>query len=643
MSQQISDIIKIFKALDREEKLKIVNLIAKEGENSVTDVKKKLKLSFSTAHKYLNDLEKSGILKSTMKITGGREKKLYSLTDFEITLNPRNIFAQNENKMPESIIQIVDSQGLPQELKISKLSETFIQMGIPIWVIETILTKLSNELYDGMSVSELKSAVLGILLEEKDVFNKTIEKMSAIRLFGDESLQNILKQKNSELPLKMYIGGNIDIYNVSIPKPISILHDIRLPLKYSMIENTPPGSLNNIINHIRTLIEMTHRDVIGPQAFNHLNVFLAPYISELNYPQLKQIIENLTNVYTHISRTIEGAALYYCLDLTIPQYLKKEPAIGPGGKIVGVYGDFESESQTLLKAILETIGNVQFPRLVFNLYKGWQNSELIKMVADISKNTRTLFANLNLPWQKNVSYFHEVMRISSESINVNDTMRTGNCQTTTINFPRIAWQAKDESQFLEILDKNLDACLDVITTSAESVGGKFHTTLSFISKKFNGESYYDLNNATYTICTCGFNEVVKKLFGAQLHEDKGAQDFVIKTLNHMQSFIHKKKTPLNIRIAEHTFRPILERFAKKDLKDFGDTIIYKGSTEDPYYTQGTSVAEDVKISTEEKIKIEEKFHPLQNGGHLSVVKKDKEIPDLLKIITKSNIGYFVIV
>jgi len=640
---QISDLIAMFKALDREEKFKIISLIAKEGENSVTDVKKKLRLSFSTAHKYLNDLEKAGILKSIVKISGTREKKLYSLTDFKINLNPHNIFTQTKTvAMPESTIQIVDSQGLTQELKTSKLYETFVQIGIPVWIVETMLTKLSNELYDGMSVSELKSIVLEILLKEKSMFDKTVEKISSERFFGDESLQNILKQKKLELPFKMYISGDIDIYNVGIPKPISILHDLRFPLKYGIIGLNPPGHLGSIINHVRTLIEMTHKDVIGPQAFNHLNVFLAPYVSELNYPQLKQTIENLTNIYPHISPTIEGAALYYCLDLMIPSYLKKEPAIGPEGKVVGVYGDFESESESVLKAILETIGNAQFPRLIFNLHKGWQKYGLIKMVIDILKNTRVLFANLTAPWQKHASYFHEVMRIGSES-NVNETMRTGNCQTTTINFPRVAWQVKDESQFFEKLDKTMDVCLDVLTTSAESIGGKFYTTLSFISKKNNGEKYYEIDNATYAICTCGLDEAVKKLVGAQLHENKSAQDFVIKTLNHMQSFINKKKMPLKVGIAEHIFRPVLERFAKKDLKDFGSGIHYKGSKDDPSYTAGTSVAEDAKIDAEEKIKIEEKFHPLQNAGHLSIIKADREIFKLLKLITKSDIGYFVIV
>lgn len=370
---EISNLISKFRALDREEKFKIINLIAKEGENSVTDVRKKLKLSFSTAHKYLTELEKSNILKSNMKVTGGREKKLYSLKDFEIHFNPRNMFDQPKSiSSYGSSIMVVDSHGLPQEIKMNMLYDVFLSMGMPVWIIEVVLSRLSNELYDGMSIGEMKTVILETLSEEKTLFDKIIEKISTNQFFGDESAQSILKQKRMETPLKMYIAGDIDIYNVGLPKPISILHDIRLLLKYGIVEPNPPQYISSIVNNIRTLVEITHGDVIGPQAFNHLNVFLSPYISEMNNRQLKEVVENLTNIYSHVNHLMGGAPLYYSIDLKTPQFLSKEPAIGPNGKIVGVYGDFESEAEKIAKSILEVIGNVKYPCLIFNLYKGWQ-------------------------------------------------------------------------------------------------------------------------------------------------------------------------------------------------------------------------------------------------------------------------------
>ena len=33
------------------------------------------------------------------------------------------------------------------------------------------------------------------------------------------------------------------------------------------------------------------------------------------------------------------------LEFTVPEFLKEEPAYGPKGQLVGIYGDFEDESR----------------------------------------------------------------------------------------------------------------------------------------------------------------------------------------------------------------------------------------------------------------------------------------------------------
>ncbi len=542
----------------------------------------------------------------------------------------------------ETKINIVDSQGLPQKLGLDDIRKTLMDIGIPIHISEIIVKNILDEVYDGMSIGGLKSVILGILTKERAIFDKAMLKLSSSGFFGDQTLSTILKQKNLVIPITMYMNGDIDIYNVSVPKPISILHDPRLILKYSVIKTAPLTHLDAIINHMRTLFEMTHKEVVGPQALNHLNVFLAPYMFDLIYPRLKQLIQGLTNMYLHISHLIGGSPLYYCLDLKIPKQLKKEPAIGPKGKISGVYGDYESESQDILKAFLETMHSLKFPRLVINLNKGWESSELIEMISETSLKKKVLFANVDKPWQNNASYFHEVMRFQTPAKNSGLVTSIGNLQTTTINFPGLIYKTKDEAEFFEKVEEVVNTCFDVITTSAESITGKFYTSFSFLPKKFEDKRYFNLDESTYAICTCGMNEVTKKLLGSQLHEDKAGQKFVLKILKKIQKLIDEKNLPLKVGIAEHTFKHVLERFAIRDLRDFGSDVYHKGTKENPTYTPGTSVAHDAEISLEDKIKIEEKFHPLQKMGHMSEIKKDRNVLDILKLVTKSDIGYFTL-
>ncbi|MBI2543013.1 MAG: winged helix-turn-helix transcriptional regulator [Candidatus Aenigmarchaeota archaeon] len=640
MTENNRDAISKFKALDSEGKFKIVELIAKEGENSITDVRNKLKLSFSTAHKYLNELEKADILKSDVKIDNGRQKKLYVLKNFKINFDVLSSVSKQDS-IGDSSFHIVNAEGLPEEFKTSQLRQKLMDIGIPVWLVESVLSKISNEVYGGISISSLESLILRILLEEKKIFDSSVEKLSSTRIFGDYSLQNIMKEKKLESSIKMYNEGGIDIYNIGIPKPVSILHDLRPILKNGLSEQQPPKNLYDVLNYLRTILEMSKKDIAGPQAFNHLNVFLAPFISGLNVIQLKEMMENLANIYTHISSTMQGTALYYCFDLAIPSSLQKQPAIGPKGKVVGTYGDFESESQSITKAFLEAIEKLKQPRLVFNMYKGWDKTEATESIEkNLDKLTRPLFANLVPSWQKDASYFHEVIRIDNPISD--NSFGKGNCQTTTINLPRIAWQTKGESEFFESLDKSIGACLDVLTASAEYIGGKSHTSPSFIFSKFGGERYYDLDKSTYVVCTAGLNEVAKKLVGYQLHENEESVDFTLKVLNHMKKSVEHEKMPFKVGVCEHIFKPVLERFAQKDIHDFGDKVIYSGDKENPCYTSGSSVAENSGIDLKEKIRIEKKFHALHDFGHQSIIKKDRELGEILKLVSKSDIGYFVL-
>ena len=74
--------MKFIKALGKKDKLDIINLILLKGEKSITDVRNELKLSFSTSHKYLDELEKAGLLKSKIEKKGKRIKKLYSIINY---------------------------------------------------------------------------------------------------------------------------------------------------------------------------------------------------------------------------------------------------------------------------------------------------------------------------------------------------------------------------------------------------------------------------------------------------------------------------------------------------------------------------------------------------------------------------------
>ena len=121
---KIEELGKFFSSLDNPVKLRIIDLISREGSQSLTDVRNKLKVSFSTAFKYLNQMQDSGVLKSRREVKGGREKILYSLSEFDLNLSSKGIseIISEKKNGPESFT-ILDFEGRVRELNLQSLSK----------------------------------------------------------------------------------------------------------------------------------------------------------------------------------------------------------------------------------------------------------------------------------------------------------------------------------------------------------------------------------------------------------------------------------------------------------------------------------------------------------------------------------------
>lgn len=65
---------KLCTALNHHLKLRIIDYIYKNNGKSITDIKNRFNVSFSTVHKYLDQLEKADILYSITSISAGGTK-----------------------------------------------------------------------------------------------------------------------------------------------------------------------------------------------------------------------------------------------------------------------------------------------------------------------------------------------------------------------------------------------------------------------------------------------------------------------------------------------------------------------------------------------------------------------------------------
>ena len=357
------------------------------------------------------------------------------------------------------------------------------------------------------------------------------------------------------------------------------------------------------------------------------------------------------------------------LEMEVPKYLKDKPAV-IAGTTKGTYGDYEEEAKMILEALIDVMmeGDAVgkpflFPNFIVKLREkafSDENKELmIKLHKLSSKWGLPYFINMLPDWQaNNTNAMGCRTRLSGDwtGDTENDTLRTGNMQWYTLNLPRIAYEAGgDDDKLFEIIDEKLAILVEALNI-------KHNTTMKilndrimpFMTQKFGDEQYYRYDSTTKTFGFVGLNEMLKFHLGEELHTSKDAVVFGEKVIQHIRSYADnlKKETGLRWTVTQTPAESTAGRFARLDYKYYKDETksVVNGDLTDLsslYYTNSSHVKVNSPTTLGEKIRIEEKFHPLCNGGHIGHFWNAEAYadPEVLmditkKIAEKSNIGFW---
>jgi ribonucleoside-triphosphate reductase len=132
-------------------------------------------------------------------------------------------------------------------------------------------------------------------------------------------------------------------------------------------------------------------------------------------------------------------------------------------------------------------------------------------------------------------------------------------------------------------------------------------------------------------------------------ENKDARKFGLKVIKYMNQRASELKDETGLRwsVLQTPAESTAYRFAMLDREKFKNKIIVQGDAEASYYTNSSHVPVNSDVLLPEKIKIEEKFHPLTLGGHIfhAFMGESYSQPDSLmsltnKIARKSDLGFW---
>jgi len=654
--------IQVLKTISASIRIQILNLLLEQGPMSYTEIMNYLKLDAARdAGRFAYHLK--SLLKADL-IEPDVETKKYRLTDLgrriiEITDEiedqtykrrkmlvrtshltieefDRNRIAQSlitEANVPTDLAQKIarETEKRLQQFKTKYLTAPLIRE-----IVNTILLEKHYEDYRhkltrlGLPVYEVTRLIDA---QRPDV--EAVHEAAGDAVIEEYTLLSILPRNISDA----HLSGSIHLQNLGtwVLKP----HEITHSLSY-FFRAYKPKTLEAALNITANIVQNTAAEITGQQNLDNFNIHLAPYTKDTDPSRIRQLlllfVKNL-NQTTQTPTTVS-------LELSAEKSTPNSPETYQLTHLLLDALAEENKTQPLLN-----------PRIVVKIRKetiiNGESESLLNEAHELAATSILVsFANLCPDNQKNATYAASSLRLADEwqqdwEI---DTQRTGNLDITTLNLPRLSFEAKgEEDKFFELMDDQLDLANQALQIKYQTMRKRAEQSLlPYLTQKTDGDQYFRLENATRTIAQLGLREAVQTLtgMGKEATEDYG-KTFVVteRILNHINAYVrkHSKKPQTRLTTAAIPNRTAAGRLAKLDVEKYGWGIVRtQGTREQPYYSDVNTLAPTQK----DRLGLEERIHQLTPGGHLVLVETEDQQPSPEKLLAEtkqlvtSGIGFF---
>ncbi|MBF0511930.1 MAG: ribonucleoside triphosphate reductase, partial [Candidatus Omnitrophica bacterium] len=241
------------------------------------------------------------------------------------------------------------------------------------------------------------------------------------------------------------------------------------------MESKPARHLRTALGQIVNFFYTLQGEAAGAQAFSNFDTLLCPFIryDRLSYDDVKQALQEFifnVNVPTRVG--FQTPFTNITLDLTVPSYFVNQGVVIGGEVQKETYGEFQKELDMFNKAFLEVMlagdakGRVfTFPIPTYNMTKDfdWDNPNLALLWEMTAKYGIPYFSNF-INSDMNPEDARSMccrLRLDNRELRSRGgglfgaSPLTGSIGVVTINLPRIGFLAKDEKEFLAILEERM--------------------------------------------------------------------------------------------------------------------------------------------------------------------------------------------
>lgn len=386
----------------------------------------------------------------------------------------------------------------------------------------------------------------------------------------------------------------------------------------------PAKSLEVLLNHLLQAWMAGATVFSGGQGYVNFNTLLAPFAKGRTYEEIKQAIQGFI-FNCNMSLICRGGQVLFSsigVDLSVPEVLANEPAIGPGGVANGVYKDYQEEADLIFRAICEVSnekdGNGayhRFPNILFNIRKGDldEYSGTCKLLHETGANNPTIYYVNCTELERTVMGCRTALPMNYTGDYSKDCTNTGNFMYSTLNLPLIALETKNKNDFYNLLEYMCNIIYDTVTwrrKQIEDVIYKKHMSDFLLQKdKETNQELYNFDTTTMTIGFCGLYECLQIL---DEEEDEGIK--ILQFLNKMKDKYHERDG-LRWSVIASPAESASHRFAEIIKEKYPNAPVQ--GTKDHYYLTNSShipVSEETTIV--DHIKNAGIYHPLTLGGNI---------------------------
>lgn len=392
----------------------------------------------------------------------------------------------------------------------------------------------------------------------------------------------------------------------------------------------PAKSLEVLLNHLLQAWMAGAVVFSGGQGYINFNTLLAPFAKGRTYQEIKQAIQGFI-FNCNMSLICRGGQCLFSslgLDLSIPDVLKNEPAIGPEGVVNGVYGDYQNEADMIFEAICEVSNEKdgsgawhRFPNLLFNIREGDldEYTGTCRILHETGANNPTIYYVNCIGMERTVMGCRTALPMNFTGDYETDCCNTGNFMYSTINLPLIALDANgDEQKFwnklgdiCEIIYRTLHYRRDCVV---DSIYNKHMSDFLLQEDKETKKPLYDIDTTTMTIGFCGLNECIEALTGKDITEEEDLGERILAFLNSYKDQFHNRDD-LRWSVIASPAESAAHRFAEINREKYPDCPI-QGSKDHYYLTNSSHIPVSKEVDLIAHIRNAALYHPYTLGGNI---------------------------